>query len=392
MGISILPFKAPCQASHGNSCHRGRRLIAYARKQVKKSSKQQAQQPADRLETAKPRIVLEVLSPGEIYPVFAPKSGSAAAADAPWRWDDEEVEGAGRDDATTSGAADVPRWNPRTGFMKTASEVQAEAAAAAAVAAAGTATASTSGATSTLAGGPGSAAAASRAAAGAVEVSLVVPPLTTTAAAEAPLLPAVSRNAVLSSALGTGFWMAVLAVFVRNYAALNSAAAMGTDPAAVEALLKWAVGPESLTDVGVAAAAAAVVTGARLALMAIWADLREATDRSNQQVLSSLTTLDVLLVAAASGIPEELLFRGALLPATFPDWRGALLSAALFGVLHNSGGRNPAFAVWAAAVGALYGGAFLITGNIWVPAVAHASANAASAFIWKAKSAAASPS
>ncbi|GIL72217.1 hypothetical protein Vretifemale_2599 [Volvox reticuliferus] len=166
--------------------------------------------------------------------------------------------------------------------MKTASEVQAEAAAAAAVAAAGTATASTSGATSTLAGGPGSAAAASRAAAGAVEVSLVVPPLTTTAAAEAPLLPAVSRNAVLSSALGTGFWMAVLAVFVRNYAALNSAAAMGTDPAAVEALLKWAVGPESLTDVGVAAAAAAVVTGARLALMAIWADLREATDRSNQ--------------------------------------------------------------------------------------------------------------
>ncbi|GIL45466.1 hypothetical protein Vafri_2701 [Volvox africanus] len=405
MGTSPFPLRAPCQGYCINSCRRGKRLIAYARKQVKRSSKQQAQQPDDRLETAKTRIVLEsleqelpqapspssrvtrqpgVLSPGEIYPVFAPKSGSASAADAPWRWDDKEQEelGAGGDVATTSGAADVPRWNPRTGFMRTAAEVQAEAAAAAAAAAT---TTSTSSATSRAAAGAGSAAATAKAGVGAVEVSLVVPPSATAAEAEAPLLPAVSRNAVLSSALGTGFWMAILAVFVRNYAALNSAAAMGTDPAALEALLKWPVGLESLTDVGVGAGAAAVVTGARLGLMALWTDLREATERSNQQVLSPLTTLDILVVAAASGIPEELLFRGALLPATFPDWRGVLLSGALFGVLHNSGGRNPAFAVWAAAVGALYGGAFLITGNIWVPALAHVSANAASAFIWKAK-------
>jgi membrane protease YdiL (CAAX protease family) len=105
----------------------------------------------------------------------------------------------------------------------------------------------------------------------------------------------------------------------------------------------------------------------------------------NSQLLMNLGPLDVLLVALASGVPEELLFRGALLPASFPDWRGAALSAALFGALHVSGGRNAAFALWAAGVGGVYGAAMLATGSVWVPAAAHVAANAASAFVWKAR-------
>ncbi|GLC34690.1 hypothetical protein PLESTB_001234400 [Pleodorina starrii] len=402
MGTILLPLGAPCRLC--SECRRGSRLIAYARKQSKKNSKQQEQQqqPAERSEAARPRIVLEALdqelpqapsprsrplrqqeisSPGEIYPVFAPKPGSPAAADAPWRWDDNDADRRREDEPSTSDPSDVPRWNPRTGFMKTAAELQADAEAAAAAAA----DAASQGAAARTA----AAASTSSRGGAAVDVSLVVPtaPPPTAAAAAEPPLPAVSRNAVLSSALGTGFWMAVIAVFVRNYAALNSAAAMGTDPEAVAALLRWPAGFESLADVGVAGGAAAAVTGARLALLSVWSDLREATDRSNRQILTPLGPFDILLVAAASGIPEELLFRGALLPATFPDWRGVLLAAALFGALHNSGGRNPAFAAWAAAVGGVYGAAFVVTGNVWVPAAAHVAANAASAFIWKARAA-----
>lgn len=66
--------------------------------------------------------------------------------------------------------------------------------------------------------------------------------------------------------------------------------------------------------------------------------------------------------------------------------RGVLLSGVIFGLLHNSGGRNPAFAAWATGVGCLYGGAFLLTHNIWVPAVAHSVANFVSAAVWKARS------
>jgi hypothetical protein len=103
-----------------------------------------------------------------------------------------------------------------------------------------------------------------------------------------PLLPA-SRNAVLSSALVTGFWMAALALFVRNYALLNSAKSMGTDPAAVAALLDWGLfssgyglgSPAGQALVAIGAAAA--VTGARFALMGAWPELQEATERSNKQ-------------------------------------------------------------------------------------------------------------
>lgn len=37
------------------------------------------------------------------------------------------------------------------------------------------------------------------------------------------------------------------------------------------------------------------------------------------------------------------------------------MAGVAFGVLHNSGGRNWAFAAWASAVGVVYGAAFLAT-------------------------------
>ncbi|GFR40052.1 hypothetical protein Agub_g590 [Astrephomene gubernaculifera] len=429
MNASLLQFGAPCRLCHRCLSRRGDKLLAQARK-AKKDRKEHKQQQLDAAEASAMRFVLDAedqtlpqapppgsrpsrrpdISPGEIYPVFPPKPGSEPAS-APWRWDDDDDSDASSSDAaaSSSGAApsDVPRWNPRTGFMRTAAEVQAEqqeapaaahgteegTPAAAAGPAARTAPAIAASASSSrdqtaqqrLRGRADPPSSSSRAAS-----NLQTPPLNTSASPAAPTaspppLPPVSRTAVLTSAVGTGVWMAALALFVRNYAALNAAATMGTDPQAVAALLAWPEeGFRSPAEVGVAVAAAAAVTGSRLALKSVWAELREATERSNRQVLTPLGPASILLVALASGLPEELLFRGALLPATFPDWRGVLLAAALFGALHNSGGRNPAFALWAGAVGALYGAAFLATGNVWVPAAAHVTANAASALLWKA--------
>eukprot|EP00775_Hariotina_reticulata_P006211 gene6213-6447_t len=130
-------------------------------------------------------------------------------------------------------------------------------------------------------------------------------------------------------------------------------------------------------------AAAGLVTAARVVLMQQWSDFVEATNRSNQQVLSPLAWPDIAFVALLTGLSEELLFRGGLIPATLPDYRGVLVSGLLFGVLHVTGGRNGAFAVWATLVGWLYGAVFLATSNVWVAAGAHSLANFASAAIWK---------
>lgn len=109
-------------------------------------------------------------------------------------------------------------------------------------------------------------------------------------------------------------------------------------------------------------AAAAGVTGGRQALLAVWPDFAAATDASNRQVrcvswglkmllnetchwcrsdcslplqtkmqmqsqmqsqtqvLAPLAPYDLLWLAALPGISEELLFRGALIPALSPDW------------------------------------------------------------------------
>ena len=58
----------------------------------------------------------------------------------------------------------------------------------------------------------------------------------------------------------------------------------------------------------------------------VWPEFRIATNRSNRQVLSPLSWIDIILIAALTGVSEELLFRGAIIPASFPDWRGALLA------------------------------------------------------------------
>jgi membrane protease YdiL (CAAX protease family) len=178
--------------------------------------------------------------------------------------------------------------------------------------------------------------------------------------------------------------MLAAAAGLRVFAERGAADLLGTDPAAIERLLRLPLGFDSAADAGVMLAAAGVVTAARLGLLRVWPDFAAATERSNRQVLSPLGWPDVGLVALLSGVSEELLFRGALVPATLPDWRGAALSAALFGALHVGGGRNAAFAAWAGGVGALYGGAYLYTGNLWVAAGAHVIANFASAAAWKA--------
>lgn len=38
------------------------------------------------------------------------------------------------------------------------------------------------------------------------------------------------------------------------------------------------------------------------------------------QVLTPLGAADILLVAGLPAVSEELLFRGALIPAIYPDW------------------------------------------------------------------------
>ncbi|MBK7400401.1 MAG: CPBP family intramembrane metalloprotease [Myxococcales bacterium] len=89
-------------------------------------------------------------------------------------------------------------------------------------------------------------------------------------------------------------------------------------------------------------------------------------------VARSLGESAILPVALASAIGEEVLFRGALLPAL-----GLLGSSLLFGVVHQLRGRSRgAWIAFAALVGLALGGLFAATGSLLGPIVAHALINA----------------
>ncbi|GMH32731.1 hypothetical protein BSKO_00565 [Bryopsis sp. KO-2023] len=193
-------------------------------------------------------------------------------------------------------------------------------------------------------------------------------------------LPKASRDQILTACASVSAVIFGMGFIIRGFAQ-QSPETMGNDQALIDALMRFNPG-WSQSDFILALVVAGAVTGARKILMSVWRDFAIATNRSNKQVLSALGPADILAVSFLPGISEEFLFRGGLIPALYADWRGVLLSGIAFGLLHNTGGRNWAFAAWASAVGSLYGVVFLATQNLYVPMLAHSFSNLASAYLW----------
>lgn len=79
----------------------------------------------------------------------------------------------------------------------------------------------------------------------------------------------------------------------------------------------------------------------------------------------------VIVLGVASGVAEELFFRGLLTP-----FLGLVLSSLAFGALHQLRGRAGwIWSVWATVMGLLFGGLFLVTGSLLGSIVAHAGIN-----------------
>jgi membrane protease YdiL (CAAX protease family) len=92
---------------------------------------------------------------------------------------------------------------------------------------------------------------------------------------------------------------------------------------------------------------------------------------SFRDLLGPLTAREIVILALASAIGEELLFRGALLP-----WFGLWLQAAVFAALHIGPGRR--FLPWtlsAFVLGLAFGALAKWTGNLGGPIAAHFAIN-----------------
>jgi len=77
--------------------------------------------------------------------------------------------------------------------------------------------------------------------------------------------------------------------------------------------------------------------------------------------------LEIVVVAAAAGFSEELLFRGLLMPRM-----GLVASSVLFGVLHGPHEKLWPLALWATFAGLGFGVVYRETGNLAIPVLVHA--------------------
>ena len=149
----------------------------------------------------------------------------------------------------------------------------------------------------------------------------------------------------------------------------------GLSLAIIAFALAWATvrglplaGPWQATPRAVAAGAA---TGAALwlaiPLLFRIPDMRRVFDTVLVPFSRTLEPADIITIALLSGVSEELLFRGVLLPEI-----GLIGSSVLFGLLHA---LNWTYAAWAALIGAGFGLLALYGGTLVTPVVAHATYN-----------------
>jgi membrane protease YdiL (CAAX protease family) len=119
---------------------------------------------------------------------------------------------------------------------------------------------------------------------------------------------------------------------------------------------------------GLAVAALVVVITPWLVRRVTWA---RALQEELRPIIADLSSAEIAFLALASGLAEELFFRGAMQPAL-----GLLTTSLIFGVVHTGPKRVFLWwAVWAFAMGLVFGAIFEATGVLWGAVLAHALIN-----------------
>jgi uncharacterized protein len=119
-----------------------------------------------------------------------------------------------------------------------------------------------------------------------------------------------------------------------------------------------------------------------------FSEVRGAVDELVIPLFKNCNVVEMAVISVLAGLGEEMLFRGVF-QASLADWGGRLLGAAaiaglgqqsaawgaavvvavLFGLMHFV---NAGYALLAMLIGLYLGGLWILTGNLMVPATAHA--------------------
>ena len=141
----------------------------------------------------------------------------------------------------------------------------------------------------------------------------------------------------------------------------------------------FAPGDRSLLSFMIGSATAFGTVTSGLVLFYVLPALRALSDELAPMLVDSGRRRDLILISVASGIGEEVLFRGALQPIL-----GLVLASLLFGGMHIGPDRRYlVWTLWALGAGFLFGFLYVWTGGLVAPITAHVLHNAATLLIWR---------
>ncbi|MCP5057825.1 MAG: CPBP family intramembrane metalloprotease [bacterium] len=144
---------------------------------------------------------------------------------------------------------------------------------------------------------------------------------------------------------------------------------------AVDGVGPWAPGPEPAAMGPFTSGLVGLVAGLVLVVLSrMWTSATAsgtALAEALGELVRGLSLPAVALLALASGLAEEMLFRGALQAQV-----GWLLASLLFGAAHYLPGPGlRIWAVFALLAGGIFGGLFVWTGTLVAPVAAHITVN-----------------
>jgi membrane protease YdiL (CAAX protease family) len=172
-------------------------------------------------------------------------------------------------------------------------------------------------------------------------------------------------NAVFSRTRVLAVYAAVLGVCAAV------AVTFGRNPLVTTPWLDLDAASRAMLSAALGVVVGVVMIGATRAMMnrAAWARALHADLRP---VVRDADDATLFAVAVASGVGEEVLFRGLLVPAI-----GIVLSSIVFGAVHQVRGRARwGWMLWAALTGLLFAIVFQLTGNLLGAVIGHALVNA----------------
>ena len=160
------------------------------------------------------------------------------------------------------------------------------------------------------------------------------------------------------------FYGALLAVALA-WSSWSGRSVLYASQAAAEA----GIAPLSNAALGLAVAAVAIWSSRQVTERTRWGD---ALARELAEMLGKRSARECVVLAVASGVAEEVFFRGALQPVL-----GWLLASLVFGLVHFAPKRELLpWTGFALIAGLVLGALFESTGNLVAPIVAHVGINA----------------